>query len=78
MRGIGQDIRLKIESSGPIFKSMKIEGTKVVISFDHLGGGLVSRNQKDNKKLGNFAIAGQDQIWKWADALIDGNSVVVS
>jgi sialate O-acetylesterase len=33
----------KIEYSGPVFKEMKIEGNKAVLSFDHLGGALVSK-----------------------------------
>jgi len=68
----------KLESSGPAFQSMKIDGPKVVVQFEHLGGGLVSRNPADPKKLSNFSIAGQDGLWKWADARIEGDSVVVS
>jgi sialate O-acetylesterase len=60
--------------SGPIYKSMKIEGDKVRLSFDHLGGGLVA---KDGKLVG-FAIAGEDRKFVWADAVIDGDTVVVS
>ena len=68
----------KIESSGPAFKSMKIDGPKIVLQFDHLAGGIVSRNTTDPTKLSNFSIAGKDEVWKWADARIEGNSVVVS
>ena len=71
----------KLESSGPAFKGMRINGGKITLQFDHLGGGLVSRNLSDPKKLSNFAVAGQvggDAVWKWADARIEGNSVIIS
>lgn len=29
-------------------------------------------------KLARFAIAGEDKVWQWADARIDGDTVVVS
>jgi sialate O-acetylesterase len=60
---------------GPIYKSMKIEGDTIRVSFDDLGGGLVA---KDGEPLRHFAIAGEDKKWFWADAKIDGDTVVVS
>jgi len=65
----------KVEHSGPIYKSMKIEGDKIRISFDHVAGGLVV---KGGDKLKGFIIAGADKKFVWADAVIDGNTVVVS
>jgi len=61
--------------SGPLFKRMNIEGNKVVLSFDHVGGGLIA---KDGRSLKGFAIAGADRKFVWADAKIDGDKVVVS
>jgi sialate O-acetylesterase len=61
--------------SGPLYKSMKIEGDKIRISFDHAGGGLVSR---DGEPLSWFEIAGPDGKFAKADAKIDGDTVVVS
>jgi sialate O-acetylesterase len=60
--------------SGPIYKGSKIEGDKVRIEFDHAKG-LKSR---DGGPLKRFEIAGEDRKWVWADAKIDGESVVVS
>lgn len=65
----------KIESSGPIYKSMKVEGDSIRISFEHTGGGLM---MKDGDKLLGFAIAGEDRRFVWADAVIKGNDVIVS
>jgi len=60
--------------SGPLYKSHKVEGDKVRISFDHTGGGLVA---KDGKPLSHFTIAGTDKNFVPAQAKIDGDSVVV-
>ncbi len=65
----------KIVSRGPAFKTMKIEGDKIRIYFDNIGGGLAT---KDGKAPNVFAIAGKDGKFVWADAVIDGNTVVVS
>ncbi len=62
-------------ASGPLYKEMKIEDGKIRISFDYAGGGLKSR---DGGPLKRFEIAGEDKVWHWADAKIDGTSVVVS
>jgi sialate O-acetylesterase len=60
--------------SGPIFRDSTIEGPKIRIHFDHARG-LKSR---DGKPLARFEIAGADRKWRWAQAEIDGESVVVS
>ena len=61
--------------SSPMYKSMKKDGNKIVLSFDHVGGGLVA---KGGGPLKGFAIAGEDKKFVWADAKIDGDKVVVS
>jgi len=61
--------------SGPIYKSMRIEGEKIVMQFDYVGGGLVAGG---GGPLKGFAIAGADRKFVWADGKIDGDSVVVS
>jgi len=60
--------------SGPIYESMRVDGDKVRLSFRHVGSGLVA---KDGKPLGQFAIAGKDRKFVWAQAKIEGKSVVV-
>ncbi|MBN1917282.1 MAG: sialate O-acetylesterase [Verrucomicrobia bacterium] len=60
--------------SGPVYKGMKVEGSKVRVEFDHVGGGLTSR---DDKPLTWFELAGEDKAWHEAAAEIDGDSVVV-
>jgi len=65
----------KVEWSGPWYQSMKVEGSSIRVAFDHLGGGLAL--SKGSAVVG-FAIAGADHTFVWADARIDGDSVVVS
>jgi len=65
----------KLEYSGPVYGKMKVQGKSIHLTFSHLGGGLVC---KDGDKLQGFAIAGKDKAFKWADAVIDGNSIIVS
>jgi sialate O-acetylesterase len=60
--------------SGPLYKSMKVEGSKIRLSFAHVGGGLKSR---DGKPLAEFEVAGADDKFIPAEATIDGATVVV-
>jgi sialate O-acetylesterase len=64
----------KIEYSGPIYRSMKVAGNKVILSFDHAGSGLEARDGE----LKGFAICGADREFVWANAKIDGKKVIVS
>lgn len=64
----------KVEPIGPTFKEVKFEGEKAVVSFDHLGGGLVAKGST----LTGFAIAGEDKKFHNATAEIKGDTVVVT
>ena len=58
---------------GPLYKSMKIEDSKIRINFTELGRGLMAKGGE----LMEFAIAGADQKFVYAKAKIDGNSIIV-
>ena len=60
--------------SGPIYKNHEIKEGKFYISFDHIGSGLDSI---DGEPLSNFAIAGEDKKFVWANAKIEHNKVIV-
>jgi sialate O-acetylesterase len=60
--------------SGPLYKSMTVEGGKVRIAFAHTGGGLKSR---DGGPLNEFQVAGADGRFVPAKAAVDGKTVVV-
>lgn len=58
---------------GPIYKSVKIDGEKIILSFEQTGGGLV----KGPDTLHYFAIAGEHGKFVWATAEIKNNKVVL-
>ena len=64
----------KIPYSGPLFEGMKAEGNQIRLMFKHTHGGLIAKGGE----LKGFAIAGEDQKFVWANAKIEGNTVVVS
>jgi len=64
----------KIVYSGPVYKSMDVEGSTVRLHFDHVGGGLVARDGD----LTDFTIAGADRVFVDAKAVIDGDTILVS
>lgn len=61
--------------SGPLYEAAQIEGNKARIKFKHVGGGLVSR---DGKPLSWFSVAGEDKQFHKAEAVIDGDTIVVT
>ena len=61
-------------ASGPLYRSMRLENKGIRLFFDHVDGGLMS---KGDKKLHGFSIAGPDRKFVWADAAIDGETVIV-
>lgn len=65
----------KVEIYGPTYKSHKVDGDKVVVSFTHVGGGLAF---KQGDKVQGFAVAGEDKKFYWANATIEGENVVLT
>lgn len=64
----------KIEYYGPVYDSFKVDGDKVHVKFTHVGQGLVAAQ---SEKLQGFQLAGEDKKFYWADATIDGDTVVL-
>ena len=64
---------MKVISRGPMYSGTRIEGNKIRVSFTDIGTGLAVKGEK----LKQFSIAGADGNFVWADAVIDGNTVVV-
>ena len=62
--------------TGPLYKSMQIEGNKIAVSFDEVGKGLTTYRQP----LTGFEIAGEDRVFHPANAHLgkDAQTVVVS
>ena len=59
--------------SGPLYRSMRVEGGAIRLEFDHIGGGLAPKDEP----LTCFTIAGEDRAFVEAQATIDGDTVVV-
>jgi sialate O-acetylesterase len=72
---LAKDYGKKIVYSGPIYKSVKFNGTTAELQFDHIGAGLKSSN---GKALSHFTIAGADGKFVPATARIVGTKVIVS
>jgi sialate O-acetylesterase len=64
-----------IVSTGPQFKSMEVVGNQASVAFENADGGLLSL---DGKELTDFSIAGDDGRFVPAQAVIQGDSVLVS
>jgi sialate O-acetylesterase len=83
---LAKDYGKDIVYSGPLYKSHKVEGSNIIVEFNHTGSGLMSGVKEGIKptaedasgKLKRFAIAGADKKFYWADAKIVGNTVVLS
>jgi sialate O-acetylesterase len=70
---LGDVYRRKVIASGPKLSETKIAGSKIVLRFADVGTGLKIH---DGDKLNEFAIAGADKKWFWAEAKIVGKDRV--
>jgi sialate O-acetylesterase len=83
---LAKDYGKKIEYSGPIYQKNIVKGNKIFIAFDHVGKGLMigeksgleAAKEVVGGKLKWISIAGEDKKFYWADAVIEGNNLVVS
>lgn len=60
--------------SGPTLKSFEKKGDRFVLIFDNTGSGLTAKGEK---KLNQFAVAGDDKKFVWAKAEIYGDRIIV-
>ena len=60
--------------SGPVYQSSTTDGNKIILSFTHIGSGLITN---DGEEPGEFAIAGADKKFVWARAKIEGDKIIV-
>ncbi len=64
-----------VEYSGPVYKAIQQTGNKLILSFDHVGSGLVAKDKYGYLK--GFEVAGSDRKFHWAKAMIEGDKVIV-
>ena len=82
-----------VVADGPMFKSYKVEGNKLIVTFDHAEGGLVvaetgtdSRSglanptiiQRGDNQVKLFYLADENRVWHAATMKIDGDKVIVT
>ncbi|HEY3439680.1 MAG TPA: sialate O-acetylesterase [Paludibaculum sp.] len=64
----------KVPYSGPDLEKVERLPGAVKLHFGHADGGLVVKGEK----LAEFSVAGDDRKWYWAEARLEGNTVIVS
>jgi sialate O-acetylesterase len=65
----------KLLAEGPTVKEATIAKDKFELTYDHIGSGLVAKDGASQLKA--FSVAGQDNIFYRANAIIKGNKVIV-
>jgi sialate O-acetylesterase len=63
-----------LPSTGPQFSSFKIKGNQVILDFKNTGKGLLAKAGP----LKQFAVAGADKKFYWAEAIIVGRQIIVT
>jgi sialate O-acetylesterase len=71
---LAQHYGKKVVSQGPVFRALERRGAGLRVRFDHTDGGFMLHGDK----LAEFSVAGADRKWHWADAKIDGDTIVVA
>ena len=70
---LAQVYQKDVESSGPVFDSQRIEGDKIVLSFQHAKG----LKTNDGRAPQGFAVSGKDGVYHWSQATIEGETIVL-
>lgn len=65
--------RTDLVADGPRFARAEPAPGSLRLHFTHIDGGLISRSP-----LAGFAVAGRDRVWHWAEARLEGETVVVA
>ena len=71
---LATEYRRNVPHAGPRFESMAVEDNKVRIRFSHTAKGLATR---DGLAPTHFTIAGKDNLFHPATAVIEGKTVLV-
>ncbi|RJP71961.1 MAG: glycosyl hydrolase family 2 [Ignavibacteriales bacterium] len=72
---LAKDYGKKVFYTGPVYKSMKVNKDKAVLSFSNADGGLIIKELNGSN---NFIIAGEDKIFKKADVKVEGKKLIIS
>ena len=70
---LANDYGMDLDYSGPLYKDYRIEGNKIIVSFDHADEGLMIKGET----LKHIAIADSNYMFVRADSKIEGNELIV-
>jgi len=77
--------RKDILPRGPLYRSCKVEGSAIRISFDYAQGLMLGRKQNHippapapGARISWLSIQAKNGKWHWADGKVDGSDLVVS
>jgi sialate O-acetylesterase len=65
-----------VVDSGPVFRALQTEGSRVRITFENTGGGLVT-NPVPEESVNGFVVVGEDGVFFFAHACIERDGVRV-
>lgn len=71
-----QDYGQDVNAGSPMFEGVQFADGKAIVTFKHIAGGLTAKDKYGY--LRGFEIAGDDKVFHYAKADIQGNKVVVS
>jgi sialate O-acetylesterase len=74
LQALAKDYGMKVACEGPRYKVMATKDGKAILYFDHVGKGLAVYG---GDTLKDFEIAGADQKFVKASAVIEGGEVIV-
>ena len=74
LNALAKTYGVNVAYSGPMYDGYTIEGDAIRVSFTHTDGGLVA---KGGEALEGFYVAGADHKFHKAEAVIEGNTVIV-
>jgi sialate O-acetylesterase len=64
----------KVVCYGPKYESMQVENDKIILSFSNFGSQMQFKGEGTHT---NFAIAGEDKKFVWADAKIENGKITI-
>ncbi|MBO0951900.1 sialate O-acetylesterase [Fibrella forsythiae] len=70
------DYGQNINYSSPMYEGVTFDGNKATVTFKHVGNGLMAKDKYGYVR--GFEIAGEDKVFHYATAAIQGNTVIIS
>jgi sialate O-acetylesterase len=75
LNALNKTYGVNLVPNGPVYRSLVVKGKEAILHFINTGSGLMAKDKYGYLK--GFTIAGSDQQFKWAKAVISGDAVIV-